>query len=116
VGKTDSAVGRTPRGRAGAGSDLTRDELINLIRKADDLDSLKRMVGPSVDDETAARLRRMAIDMLFQRHGNDTVTWPQAALDVLETFRRQEAEYLRVYGGHAAGSMVGDAPSNRHVG
>lgn len=82
----------------GAKPRLTREELIGAIRRATSLDDLKRLVGPSIDDQVAAQLRKKATEMLLARHGSDPASWPDAVQRTLAELAAQQADYLRLYG------------------
>lgn len=53
---------------------------------------------PSVDDETAASLRVLAIQLLLRKHGGDPTTWPAEAREQYELMLRQQEEYERTFG------------------
>lgn len=55
------------RERESAMSNLTAEQLIAAIRDADTLVELKRLVGPSEEDNERARLRSERMDQLWGR-------------------------------------------------
>ncbi|PHV10896.1 hypothetical protein [Chitinimonas sp. BJB300] len=76
---------------------FTVDQLLTAIRKAESLDELKYMVGPSDENEALSGQRLARIDRLFNSYGSDMSTWPWHARDTYERLNNEQRDFENTY-------------------
>lgn len=82
---------------------MTSEQLIKAIRKADNLEDLKRMVGPDQNEQAASDQRIQRMDKLWYKHNSDPQTllpvkhWPSVDQEEYIHLRLQQTEFENLY-------------------
>lgn len=74
-------------------NEFTVDQLVRAIRSADTLKELKVMVGPTPEQNEAARSRMEEMDRIWENHGSDMGAWPWSALRRHERLVEEQDEF-----------------------
>lgn len=75
----------------------TVESLTQAIRDATSLAELKRMVGPSDEENERARQRVEHIEQMHKDYGPPSHTWPSYALYRHEQLQKQQDEFEAMY-------------------
>lgn len=75
----------------------TVKSLTAAIREATSLAELKKLVGPSPEEDEQARKRIAAIECMFARHGNLVRDWPDYARDKYRWLQQAQDRYESKY-------------------
>lgn len=87
--------------------ELTADQLIDAIRSASSLAELRRLVGPTAEQNEASRNRCNQIEQLYKTYGYEVVgdtdvrvgrwKWPWHAQERLERLEEEQRAYEAEY-------------------
>lgn len=78
-------------------SNLTAEQLISAIHSADNLNELKRLVGPPQSEERRAAERLKQIDRIFDRWADKLDQMPPATKERFERLDREQTEFENKY-------------------
>jgi hypothetical protein len=83
------------------GSEPSSDALVNAIRNAESLGELKRLIGPSQEEEQRSIERLAQIEAKWQAnvkaHGEDPSKWPSQAWDGYNRLMAEQTEFENQY-------------------
>jgi hypothetical protein len=79
----------------------TADELIEAIRNATDMNTLKRLVGPSKAELELAEARKKVIDSVLtsrsRTYGDNLDYWPDDVRTFYEMLSQEQTEFENLY-------------------
>jgi len=78
--------------------ELTVEMLVNSIHRATSLVELKRLVGPSVDDLAAEKLRIAAVRAMRKNHGPEAWRWPAEVAREYRRLLNEQEQHEALYG------------------
>ena len=81
---------------------MTKDDLILAIRNAESLDELKRLVGPTDEENQVAKIRIEKIKSLWDKAeamewGHDPKSWPYPYCDIFIVFDTKQSAFENLY-------------------
>lgn len=77
---------------------LTAEQLTEAIRQADNLASLKHLVGPSEQIRVTYEQRLERIEALYEQYGLELLDWPADMLEEYNQLVDEQDQFERQYG------------------